>query len=153
MGIKPNIFVFNKSNTKVLPFSGLLSGMDVENFGQRVRRLRLARNMTQAQLAERAGFKNQSSVGNIEAQERKGSANTVALARALGVTAEYLDTGVGPAVATLDEQLAQLLEQVEPERRERIKLLMLEVVRMAVPDEVVEQRMPVTKSLKQKEKT
>lgn len=64
----------------------------VNNFAERLKRLREAANLTQGELAARAGV-SQGTIGNLETGMRKHPRALVAIARALGVTAAYLETG------------------------------------------------------------
>jgi len=64
--------------------------LDYKELGQRVRRVRLLRELTQEQLAERADVVN-SYVGVIERGEKKPSINTlVKIANALNCSVDYL---------------------------------------------------------------
>jgi transcriptional regulator with XRE-family HTH domain len=64
--------------------------VDYKELGQRVRRVRLLRELTQEQLAERADVVN-SYVGVIERGEKKASINTlVKIANALNCSVDYL---------------------------------------------------------------
>lgn len=62
----------------------------METMGQRLKRLREARGITQADLARTGGYKSQGGIGNIEAGTRKYGSNVVAIARRLGTSPEYL---------------------------------------------------------------
>lgn len=64
--------------------------VDYTAFGQRVRKVRLLRQLTQEQLAEKAGVIN-SYIGVIERGEKKASINTlVKIANALNCSVDYL---------------------------------------------------------------
>lgn len=66
----------------------------METLGQRLKRLRTSKGLTQAQLAVAAGLSSQSSIGNIESDTRGYGASIVKIAEILGVTADYLQTGI-----------------------------------------------------------
>jgi transcriptional regulator with XRE-family HTH domain len=73
---------------------GFLDGDNVEMLGQeslgkRLCRLRKVANLTQVELANKAGVA-QSAIGNIEAGIRGYGASVVGIAKALGTTPEYL---------------------------------------------------------------
>lgn len=61
----------------------------METIGARLKRLRKAKELTQAQLAARVGV-GQSAIGNIEAGTRTYGASVVQIAEALGVAPGYL---------------------------------------------------------------
>lgn len=61
-----------------------------ETQGQRLRRLREAKELTQTQLARQAGLSGQSSIGNVENGIRGFGKSVLAIARVLGISSEYL---------------------------------------------------------------
>lgn len=61
-----------------------------ETQGQRLKRLREALELTQKELAHRAGLSGQSSIGNVENGIRGFGQSVIAIARVLGVSPEYL---------------------------------------------------------------
>lgn len=67
----------------------------METFGDRVREARKKRGMTQKQLAAASGL-SQTTISDIERGRNASSADIVALARAVGVSAEWLADGRGP---------------------------------------------------------
>lgn len=72
-----------------------MTQVDRTKFGKAVRRLRLAKNWTQEQLAEHADL-HTTYVGGIERGERNvGLENIVKIARALGVSPGTLFGGAG----------------------------------------------------------
>lgn len=77
-----------KVNTAVIHTSDEITGM--ENIAERLRRLRTAADLTQAQLAKAAGV-SQGAIGNIESGIRGYGKSLVQIARVLGVPAEYLN--------------------------------------------------------------
>lgn len=66
----------------------------METLGQRLKRLRTSKGMTQAQLATAAGLSSQSSIGNIESDNRGYGASILKIAEILGVQPDYLQTGI-----------------------------------------------------------
>lgn len=119
----------------------------METFGERVKRLRLALGLTQAQLARRAGFAHQSAIGNIEAGKRDGSRNVAKLAAALCVDPAYLETGKGdPHQASVEvAEIIRIYESLPPEDKARAFRVFMAAVGPAVPDHVVEDKMPITR--------
>ena len=85
----------------------------METLGERVKRLREERNMTQQQLADKAGV-GQSTVNGIEKGARqKMPSSLVEIAHALRVDAYYLKTGTGSNPISshqLNDEQSQLLE-------------------------------------------
>ncbi|AOB32883.1 XRE family transcriptional regulator [Bordetella sp. H567] len=67
----------------------------MKKFSDRLRHIRSLRGYTQAELARLAGL-SQSAVASYESGERKSSRGLFKLAAALGVEAQWLDTGKGP---------------------------------------------------------
>lgn len=66
------------------------------NFGDRLRQAREAAGFaTQAALAEAAGFKHQSTIGNMESGRNKGSRHIAHLAQVLKVSPIWLESGEG----------------------------------------------------------
>lgn len=66
----------------------------METIGQRLKRLRTEKKLTQAQLASAAGLSSQSSIGNIESDTRGYGASILKIADILEVTPDYLVTGI-----------------------------------------------------------
>lgn len=75
-------------NTKVIHRSDAIAFM--ETSGQRLKRLREAKGLSQGALATQAGLKSQGTIGNIERETRGYGDSVVDIARVLGVTPEYL---------------------------------------------------------------
>jgi transcriptional regulator with XRE-family HTH domain len=67
------------------------------DYGERLLQARLRAGMTQRELAEKAGFKSQGSVSELEVIGQ-GSSKTTRLAEILGVRPQWLADGVGPMV-------------------------------------------------------
>ena len=65
----------------------------METLGERIKRLREAKGMTQDQLAKAAGCA-QSTIGTLEKDGRTTRPDLIMIAHALGVDAYYLKTGV-----------------------------------------------------------
>jgi len=84
----------------------------MKNVGDRVRERRLALKLSQPQLAKKAGGITYQAIQQLEAGG--GTKHLVAIARALGVSAEWLQDGTGPApsgkIAPSRAQLAEKLK-------------------------------------------
>lgn len=133
------------SNTKVFLDCAAIAQM--ETFGQRVKRLRELRGLTQSQLAKQAGFSHQSAIGNIESGKREGSRNLASLAAALSVDPFYLETGKGTPAGISDEaiQIARIFDSLPQADRQRLSRIIAAALGPAVSDQDVEDKMPVTK--------
>lgn len=82
----------------------------METFGQRLKRLREDRKMTQEQLADACGYKNQSRIGNYESGLRTPSVRQIPiLARGLGVPDHEL-TVAAPKLPQQDQDSPELIE-------------------------------------------
>lgn len=75
-------------NTKVMFVSDLLPAMH-ETIGERLKRLRLAKGLSQTQLAKLCGVA-QSTLSSIEGETRGYGLSIIAIAQALETTPEYL---------------------------------------------------------------
>lgn len=64
----------------------------MKSIGDRIREARTAKGMSQAELAKKIGL-SQGTIGHIEAGRNEGSRHLALIAAALGVRAEYLQTG------------------------------------------------------------
>lgn len=62
----------------------------METTGERLKRLREAKGLSQSELAKRAGLKSQGAIGNIERGTRGYGGSIVAIARELDTTPAYL---------------------------------------------------------------
>lgn len=76
-----------------MPFPGTITL--VKTLGERVRYARERRELTQQELAKRAGC-TQGAIGNVETGERQSLRNLVSVARALHVSTDWLFDGHGP---------------------------------------------------------
>lgn len=65
-----------------------------ETLGERLRRLRKEKNLTQVELAKKSGV-GQSAIGNIEAGTRGYGVSVLAIAKALETSPEYLQMDKG----------------------------------------------------------
>lgn len=122
-------------------------------FGQRVKKARLAAGLTQAQLAKAVGFSHQSAIGNIEADMREGSRSIAVLAQVLDVDPLWLETGDGEMTPTLSgaaKKIAVAFSKLPPEEQKRLAPIFGVALGIAVTDDVVEERMPITSSRKAK---
>lgn len=68
--------------------------MNTETLGDRIRQTRLKLGLTQAEVAKRARITS-SAISNLEQNTRHSSRSLLAIATALGVSASWLETGVG----------------------------------------------------------
>lgn len=80
------------SITKVIAYSSQITG--VINIAERLRAAREEAKLSQGQLASMAGVA-QGTIGNIENGTRRNPRELLAIARALGVQAEWLKSGTG----------------------------------------------------------
>lgn len=126
----------------------------VDEISTRLKAARLEKGWSQAQLADEAGV-SQSAIGNIESGQRKRPRDVVSLAAALGVTAEWLETGRGAQTARVSnggrgesdqiairpaiELLARLAAQQRPTLRKNLGNLLVDLVEHPDDDAVVEQ--------------
>lgn len=62
----------------------------METIGQRLKRIRESKGLSQGALASLAGLKSQGTIGNIERETRGYGDSVVDIARVLGVTPDYL---------------------------------------------------------------
>lgn len=101
-----------------------------ESLSQRIKRLRKASGMSQAQLAEACGWKSQSRVGNYEVGTREPTlADIAAIASALGVDQSELllnssqSDGAAPVISATDlvkQMLAKSGKGIPEETRQRL---------------------------------
>jgi transcriptional regulator with XRE-family HTH domain len=103
----------------------------MESFADRVKGARKSAGLTQKQLAGISGL-SQTTISDIERGRNETSADVVALARALGVLAEWLADGKGPRTLseatgqppapthTVRESVSHDLEQMSVEARAKI---------------------------------
>lgn len=82
-----------KVNSHVVELPNILA--DMKTIGERLKEARHAANLSQEALARRAGV-TQGLIGQIENGRNKGSKHAAALARALNVSADWLESGTGP---------------------------------------------------------
>lgn len=66
----------------------------MKTLGERLRAARDAKQISQQELARRAGV-SPGAIGNLEAGSRKSPRNLLAIAAALGVSPHWLETGIG----------------------------------------------------------
>ena len=73
----------------------------MDTIAKRIKETRTGRDLTQKELAKKAGV-SQGTIGNLESGARTSPRHLVQIANALGVTAEWLQSGV-TAKAPIDE--------------------------------------------------
>lgn len=74
----------------------------MSEIGIRVKKTREAKGLTLGQLATAAGGLKYQTIQDLESGKSKGSKHLVAIARALSVTADWLQTGEGTKVSSLE---------------------------------------------------
>lgn len=99
----------------------------VMSLGDRLKAARKAAGLTQTELAEKAGLKWQSLVGNVETGGQEGTTNIAKFAKVLNVNPLWLETGSGPRESQAKEPDA---EQYFPDEEARL----LRAYRLASPD-------------------
>ena len=80
------------ANTNVMQPPGLIT--NVKTIADRLKHTRLLRGLSQGELAAKVGVR-QSAIGNVEAGTRQRPRDLVAIATALQVSPEWLETGKG----------------------------------------------------------
>lgn len=102
--------VWNVNSFRVCEKSRAVNNGGMETFGQRLKRLREAQQMTQEQLAAACGYKQQSRIGNYESGLRTPSVKQIpVLAKGLGVPDQEL-TVVAPTLPARDQDSPELVE-------------------------------------------
>lgn len=96
----------NSQNTKTSPSSDIIS----KELGRRIAELRKQQNLTQEQLAEKAGISHQFFSCVERGEKNIRSVNLLKLSRALGVTTDYLLVGV--AFPNYENEKVVLLQQI-----------------------------------------
>jgi phage repressor protein C with HTH and peptisase S24 domain len=71
-----------------------LYSRDMATLAERIRQCREALGISQGELAKRVGIKQQS-IGDLESGKTRGTKHLLGIAKALGQTPEWLETGVG----------------------------------------------------------
>jgi transcriptional regulator with XRE-family HTH domain len=84
----------NKATTNVIDKSGPITYVILLSIAERLKSAREAANLRQDELAARAGV-SQGTIANVEGGFRKNPRELLAIARALGVNAEWLKSGKG----------------------------------------------------------
>lgn len=125
----------------------------MNTIAQRLKAARLEKGWSQTHLAAEAGV-SQSAIGNIESGLRQRPRDLVALARAVGVLPEWLETGTGQRTVTSDvahtqgagAPARQLVEQLVaialPHRatlRKNLASLLVDLLENPEDDKLVEQ--------------
>ena len=100
-------------NTPGFLFRGPLRAMEPHpvTLAERLDYARRLRRMTQKQLAARCGL-SQSTIGNLEAGTRKSARDILAIAQALEVSPQWLETGRGTMGDTLTTLRPDVREMV-----------------------------------------
>lgn len=102
-GVMTKLFVYHvrdcAANTNVMQVPRLIT--DVNTIAERLKEAREAADLTQEQLAERAGV-SQSTIGNLESGIRKNPRELLSIAKALNVSAEWLKDGKLPVKPALN---------------------------------------------------
>ncbi len=102
--LNTNVMQLSDQITTVLLLLTLLTQKErpVGTLGERVSSVREERGLSQASLAQKAGV-SQGTIGNIESGARKRPRDLVAIAKALDVSADWLETGKGsPDIIMID---------------------------------------------------
>lgn len=91
----------------------------METLGERVKRLRTAKQLTQEKLAEMAGLKQSTIVGIEKSERTKRPSSLIEIANALGVDAYYLKYGVESIIAgdKRINEVARLMEGMASDGR------------------------------------
>lgn len=130
----------------------------MNSIASRVKAARLEKGWSQGQLAEEVGL-SQSTIGNIEAGVRKRPRELVSIAKALEVSAEWLESGKGakkgsgsdrpplklvgaqeaPSVRAAVELLAGLAAQQRPTLRKNLGNLLIDLVEHPDDPALIEQ--------------
>lgn len=130
----------------------------VKTIADRLKEARQELGWNQAQLAAQVGVA-QSTIGNIEAGQRKRPRELLSIAKALGVSAEWLETGKGgktgrdmerpplklvvadkqPSVREVVSSLASIAAQQRPTLRKNLSNLLVDLVEHPEDAALVEQ--------------
>jgi transcriptional regulator with XRE-family HTH domain len=101
----------------------------METIGQRVRAVRLEKKLSQAKLGKAVGV-SQQAIGQLETGDTRETALIAKIAKELGVSAYWLDTGLGPREDVQEDalnddaaELVQIYEDLDGERRRMLKAM------------------------------
>lgn len=97
-------------------------------FAERLKAARRAKGITQAELARAAGIKGQSLIGNLEAGNQQSTTYVSRIARELGVSPIWLETGSGPKYLVAEPGPAGYHPNAQDES------ILLRAYRLASPD-------------------
>lgn len=105
------------------------SKRDLKSFGGRLGHARVLNGLTQAQLGKLTGLP-PTTISSIELRERVRPVHTVEFAQALGVRAEWLETGREPMMRqpepnSEDLELARLIAALPPAHKAAVRALVL----------------------------
>lgn len=109
----------------------------LETLAERVADARASAGLSQAALAQKAGV-TQSTIGNIESGGRKNPRELLAIAAALGVSAEWLKTGKPPRHAAPPSYWPFSISPAEIQALDKKQLARLEKSMRARLDELAE---------------
>lgn len=126
----------------------------MKTIAERIKAVRQELGWSQVQLAEEVGV-SQSSIGNIESGFRQRPRELVSIAKALRVSAEWLETGkgpkiegaslrlvggdAGPSVRMLVEHLAEIAAQQRPTLRKNLANLLVDLIEHPEDTALIEQ--------------
>ncbi|WP_083761358.1 helix-turn-helix domain-containing protein [Nitrosococcus halophilus] len=108
-----NLSCLNVNNYRCLNGYNTSCNLPGMNLGERLKKARLEANMTQRQLAETSGVKQQM-ISKLEVGRASETSDIVSLAKALGVRSEWLDSGEEPM--RLGEYIADTVKRLREEQ-------------------------------------
>lgn len=93
-------------------------------FGERIYKLRIKKGFTQAELAEKAGYKSRSTIAKLEAGERDAPQSMIiSLAKALGTTPAYLMGWEDEKEEDTTESIFEKYDNIKPVKLKKFRLL------------------------------
>lgn len=120
----------------------------MDTLAKRLKAKREDAHLSQAELAKLAGLKNQSIIAMLETGERKTSSHVPKIAKALGVEALWLSSGIGPEkvckTVQLSEQAMKIALAVNemPQEYQDALLHLIQVDRMKTEGKAIESQQP-----------
>ena len=94
----------------------------MKNIADRVKAVRQELGWNQVELAEQVGV-SQSTIGNIESGQRKRPRELLSIAKALGVTPEWLETGKGSRTGDPERAPLRLVENEPQSARAAVEFI------------------------------